>query len=187
MRSNRTSLITGLLLVASVMIADSAQSQQNKSIPDFFGVYVGRAKTAGSDEVRDLDVIIEPNKRGFSISWSAVIRPGEKRAVPGVKRRAFEQAFQNSREHSIFEPIAAGTVFSGRKKQDFVGGDPVIWARIQKDMLSVYSLVVQEDGTYQLQVYDRILTPLGMDIHFRRYDDGILSRGITSSLARIED
>jgi hypothetical protein len=63
----------------------------------------------------------------------------------------------------------------------------VIWARIQQDTLSVYSLVVLESGAYQLQVYDRILTPLGMDIQFRRYDDGILSRGIIGNLARAED
>ncbi|MDP6059572.1 MAG: hypothetical protein QGH33_11805 [Pirellulaceae bacterium] len=51
----------------------------------------------------------------------------------------------------------------------------------------MYSLVVLESGAYQLQVYDRILTPLGMDIQFRRYDDGILSRGIIGNLARAED
>ena len=187
MRSKRTSLIACLVVVASLVLADSAHLQQSKSIEDFFGVYVGRANTEGSDEVRDLDVIIEANKRGFNVNWSAVIRAGEKRAVPGVKRRAIEQAFQESRKHGFFEPVAAGTVFSGRKKLDIVGGDPVIWARIQKDTLSVYSLVVQEDGSYQLQVYDRILTSLGMDIQFTRYDDGVLSRGITGSLARVEN
>ncbi len=187
MRSKPTSLIAGLVLVASIVLADTALAQQDKPITDFFGVYVGRAKTVGSDEIRDLDVIIEPRKRGFTISWSAVIRPGEKRAVPGVKRRAVAQAFQESKKHGFFEPVAAGTVFSGRKKQDFVGGDPVIWAWIQQNTLSVYSLVVQENGAYQLQVYDRILTPLGMDIQFRRYDDGILSRGIIGNLARAED
>ncbi len=74
-----------------------------------------------------------------------------------------------------------------RKKRDIVGGDPVIWAHIHGETLSVHSLVILEDGTYELQIYDRVLTPLGMDVNFRRYDDGILTRVISGNLARTED
>ena len=187
MRSNQTLFLVAVAVIASISLADTAQAQQNKALSDFFGVYVGRASTSGTEEIRDLDVIVEPNKRGFGIDWSAVIRNGEMRAVPGVKRRSTQQAFQKSQKGGYFEPIAAGSVFSVRKKRDTVGGDPVIWARIHGETLSVYSLVILEDGKYELQVYDRVLTPLGMDINFRRYDDGLLTRGITGNLARTKD
>ena len=187
MRSNQTLLLVAVAVLASIGFGVTARAQQNKALSDFYGVCVGRATTVGAGEIRDLDVIIEPNKRGFSIDWSAVIRNGEKRAVPGVKRRSTQQAFQKSQKGGYFEPIAAGSIFSVRKKRDTVGGDPVIWARIHRETLSVYSLVILEDGKYELQVYDRALTPLGLDVNFRRYDNGILARGITGSLARTED
>jgi hypothetical protein len=187
MRNNQTFLLVAVAVLASISFGDIALAQQNKALSDFYGVYVGRATATGADEIRDLDVIIEPNKRGFSIDWSAVIRNGEKRAVRGVKRRSTQQAFQKSQKGKYFEPIAAGSVFSVRKKRDIVGGDPVIWAHIHGETLSVHSLVILEDGTYELQIYDRVLTPLGMDVNFRRYDDGILTRVISGNLARTED
>lgn len=187
MRSNRTLLLVAVAVLASIGFGDALRAQQNRALSDFYGVYVGSATTSGTEEIRDLDVIIEPNKRGFSIDWSAVIRNGEKRAVSGVKRRATQQAFQKSQKGGYFEPIAAGSVFSVRKKRDTVGGDPVIWAHIHDKTLSVHSFVILEDGTYQLQIYDRVLTPLGMDVSFRRYDDGILARVITGNLARAEE
>ena len=74
-----------------------------------------------------------------------------------------------------------------RKKRNTVGGDPVILARIPDSTLSVYSLVILDDGTFEFQVYNRVLTPLSMDIHFRRCDDGILTREISGNLARAEE
>ena len=90
MRSNRFPLLVAVAVIASIALSDTAQAQQESAFVDFYGVYVGCAKTSGTAEVRDLDVIIEPNRRSFSISWSAVIRNGESYAVSGVIHRAIE-------------------------------------------------------------------------------------------------
>ena len=50
--------------------------------------------------------------------------------------------------------------------------------------LHVYSFVVLEDGSYELQVYDRALTDIGLDIRFQRIVDGQLMREITGTTAR---
>ncbi len=67
MRNSQTFLLVAVAVLASIGFGDIALAQQNKALSDFYGVYVGRATATGADEIRDLDVIIEPNKRGFSI------------------------------------------------------------------------------------------------------------------------
>ena len=41
-----------------------------------------------------------------------------------------------------------------------------------------------EDGRYELQVYDRTLTDIGLDIKFQRIVDGEVMRQITGTTAR---
>jgi hypothetical protein len=45
---------------------------------------------------------------------------------------------------------------------------------------------VLEDGRYELQVYDRILTDIGLDIVYQRFDDGELVRQIKGKTVRAE-
>jgi hypothetical protein len=65
-------------------------------------------------------------------------------------------------------------------------GDPVRWASLDGKRLHVYAFVVAEDGTYELQIYDRVLTDKGIDIQFQRIVDGEVVRRISGSTARAE-
>ena len=65
-------------------------------------------------------------------------------------------------------------------------GDPVRWASLDGRTLHAYSFVVAEDGTYELQVYDRVLTDKGIDIEFQRIVDDEVVRRIVGSTARAE-
>jgi hypothetical protein len=65
-------------------------------------------------------------------------------------------------------------------------GHAVRWAGIDGDALHVYSFVVLEDGRYEFQLYDRILTDIGLAIEFRRFDDGALVRQIHGGTVRVE-
>ena len=60
-------------------------------------------------------------------------------------------------------------------------GDPVRWASLDGDRLHVYAFVVAEDGTYELQIYDRVLTEKGIDIEFQRIVDDEVLRRITGT------
>ena len=44
--------------------------------------------------------------------------------------------------------------------------------------------MVLEDGRYELQIYDRSLTDIGIDISFQRIVDGAVVRRIAGTTAR---
>jgi hypothetical protein len=60
----------------------------------------------------------------------------------------------------------------------------VRWASLDEKALHVYSFVVLEDGRYELQVYDRRLTDIGLDIRFQRIVDDEVVREIRGTTAR---
>ena len=63
-------------------------------------------------------------------------------------------------------------------------GDPYVWARIVGDTLTIYALVVLEEGGYQMQVYDRTLSEAGLELEFSRIRNGERLRNIATTLKR---
>jgi hypothetical protein len=159
------------------------------SLEPFFGTYVGVANvkdlTQGDIRQRDMDIVIEPYKRGgFKINWVNVALVDGKRAVPGVERRVQTVLFEPAEDRDFFVEAAEGNPFRERDETRPMRGDPVRWASLDDRGLHVYSFVVLEDGRYELQVYDRTLTDIGLDIKFQRIVDGALMREITGTTAR---
>ena len=76
-------------------------------------------------------------------------------------------------------------VFGGRVALDPLKGDPYVWARITGDTLTVFALLITEDGDYEMQVYDRTLTPKGLDLVFLRTRHGKEPALIKAILTRI--
>jgi hypothetical protein len=159
------------------------------SLEPFFGTYVGVAEVkdlvAGDVHQRDMDIVIEPYKRsGFKINWVNVALVDGKRAVLGVERRVQTVLFEPAEDRDFFVEVAEGNPFRERDETRPMRGDPVRWASLDDEGLHVYSFVVLEDGRYELQVYDRTLTDIGIDIRFQRIVDGELIREITGTTAR---
>ena len=76
--------------------------------------------------------------------------------------------------------------FREREETRPMRGDPVRWASLDGDRLHVYAFVVGEDGTYELQIYDRVLTEKGIDIEFQRIVDDVVLRRISGTTARAQ-
>ena len=159
------------------------------SLEPFFGTYVGVAEVRdledGDIRRRDMDIVIEPYKRGgFKIHWVNVSLVDGKRAVPGVERQVQTVLFEPAAERDFFVEVAENNPFRERDETRPMRGDPVRWASLDDQGLHVYSFVVLEDGRYELQVYDRTLTDIGLDIRFQRIVDSELVREITGTTAR---
>ena len=45
-------------------------------------------------------------------------------------------------------------------------GQPYVWARIQGDILSVFMMLITDDGGYEVHAYHRTLTTGGMKLRF---------------------
>ena len=60
-------------------------------------------------------------------------------------------------------------------------------AVVQGDELTVYGFLVTDDGSFEMQVYNRTLTEFGMDLTFtRQRKDGVFRR-ISGTLRRVAE
>lgn len=159
------------------------------SLEPFFGTYVGVAEVndiaKGDVRQRDMDIVIEAYKQGgFKIQWVNVSLVDGKRALPGVERRVQTVLFEPAEDRGFFVEVVESSPFREREETRPMRGDPVRWASLDEKGLHVYSFVVLEDGRYELQVYDRALTDIGLDIRFQRIVDDEVVREITGTTAR---
>jgi hypothetical protein len=171
-----------LLAVGDVRAADG-------DLEPFFGAYVGVAEVedlkAGQTEQRDMDIVIEPyGDNGFKINWVNVTLVDGRRDLPGVQRRVQTALFQPAPNAQFYEEVAESSVFRERQETRPMQGDPVRWAWVDGDRIYVCSFVVLEDGPYELQTYERILTDTGIDILFQRIVDGEVLKRIEGSTVR---
>jgi hypothetical protein len=176
-------ILTGVLLLVFPARADG----QDVTIKDFYGAYVGDAIIEGTMQFRDIIVNIEPIRNGFSIYTSTVIRAGPKRATSDVKWRAETQSFAQTDVPHVYEPMIRKSMFSKKRDPNLMAGDTLAWASIRGHTLGVYAMNVLEDGHYELRVFERTLTDLGMDMSFIRYNDGVPVRELKGSLARTKE
>jgi hypothetical protein len=180
-------LAAALALMALTLAAPAGA--RAASLEPLFGTYVGVAQVEdiakGDVRQRDMDIVIEPYKQGgFKIQWVNVSLFNGKRAVPGVERRVQNVLFEPAQDRGFFIEAAESSPFREREETRPMRGDPVRWASLDDQGLHVYSFVVLEDGRYELQVNDRTLTEIGLDIRFQRIVDGAVMRRVTGTTAR---
>jgi hypothetical protein len=180
-------LAAALVLMALTLAAPAGV--QAASLEPLFGTYVGVAEVEdiakGDVRQRDMDIVIEPYKQGgFRIQWVNVSLVDGKRAVPGVERRVQTVLFEPAQDRGFFIEAAESSPFREREETRPMRGDPVRWASLDDQGLHVYSFVVLEDGRYELQVNDRTLTDIGLDVSFQRIVDGAVMRRVTGTTAR---
>ncbi len=155
----------------------------------FVGTYVGQAVvddlTTGEQRERHLDIVVMPHRdQGLRIDWTTVGLVDGRRDVPGVERWSQTALFEPADDNDFMVEASRSDLFRERQETVPIAGDPVRWTRVDGDVLHTCSFVVLEDGRYELQVYQRILTEIGMDIRFERIVDGELVRRVTGRTAR---
>ena len=177
------------LMVAAVALGvlvagAAAGAAQDLPISAFAGRYVG-AGLARNDlseyfnlTARDLDVTIRPQGGGFALSWTTVLREGGDPGNPNVKRKTTARTFAPAGRPGVFRAVTA---------VDPLSGQPFAWARIRGQTLTVHSLVITEDGSYEMHTYDRTLTGQGMELRFTRVRDGETTRSVTGTLTKEDD
>ncbi|MGP1396343.1 MAG: hypothetical protein ACTS3R_12600 [Inquilinaceae bacterium] len=180
-------------LIAAIcgLIAVTPSAGANEDAEQFYGTYVGSATVYDADgtmvEERDMDIVVEAAKRGgLALTWTNVTLVDGRRDVPGVQRRVDALTLVPGDDLDIYLEDTRGSLFERRRDIEAMEGDAVRWARIDKGRLGVFSLVITDDGGYELQSYERILTDIGIDIDFRRIVDGKVVRRIEGTTVRVE-
>ncbi|WP_232281841.1 hypothetical protein [Roseobacter sp. SK209-2-6] len=75
-------------------------------------------------------------------------------------------------------------LFGHEVQLDPMKGEPYVWARIEGDTLTVFSMFIYENGDYEMQQYDRSLSAEGLDLDYTAHRNGVLVRQIQTTLKR---
>ena len=177
-------------LLAMVLAAPALAYADSPIVP-FLGTYVGSATTYDSEgtieQQRDIDIQITEGVRGsFILSWVAVTRVNGRRDVPGVERDEISVTLVPADRPGVYVEETRTSLFARRQTVDPIEGDPMRWAAVDGSRMGVYSMVIYEDGGYELQAYIRTLTEIGLDIDYRRIDNGIVVRRVEGQTVRVD-
>ena len=106
-----------------------------------------------------------------------------KKDVPKEKSYSID-FLETDREH-IYEAAQRKNLFGGRDPLDPMKGDPYFWARIEEDKLTVFAMIVTDNGGYEMQTFDRVLMENNnLHLRFHRVRDGEVLKTIEAELIR---
>ncbi len=171
-----------LVIAASLAFSAPASAQKRTlSIGHFFGTFSGGGVAENEDSLyfavtaRDFDVVIGAAKNGFKVTWTSVIRGGGDVDKPRVRKKSTSRTFVAGARPGVFAGATSGDPLSGKEMS---------WARIKGDTLVVYLMVIDKQGAYQLQRYERKLVGTGMELTFTRLKDGEKIRTVKGRLIK---
>ncbi len=163
---------TTLLSFALALLTGADVGAEEPDLEPFFGEYAGESLTASENDwvqKRDMNVSISRYKKnGFTVAWTTATYKPDGR----VKRKAYTLNFQPSSREGIYEAAARANLFGGFEPLDPMQGDPYAWATVVGRTLTVLVMLINEEGSFEIQVYERTLTDEGMDLKFSRVYDG---------------
>lgn len=175
------------LCFAWAVFAVAASPSFAQSIDPFVGRFEGKSTaTSGDDKTqRDLTVIVTKGEDGreFTVEWKTVIhgRGG------GDDERHEKVQFIPTKRPNIFSAGSRMDMFGKLVPIDPISGDAYYWARIREQTMSVFNILITEDGGYEMQVYHRTLKPDGnLAVEFRRSRDGTPMRTVSGELKRLK-
>ncbi len=171
-----------LLLPVLLLLWPLQATAQDVPIEAFYGQFQGSGIAENEDSlyfgvtVRDVDVKIGPLDQGFYVEWTSVIRSGGDPDNPDIRRRT---------SRADFAPGDRPGVFPAQDTGNLLAGEPVIWARIANQTLTIHVIAMADDGGYQVQSYDRTLTGNGMELKFISIRDGEAVRQVSARLVKV--
>ncbi len=160
---------------------DAGPAYADHAIEPFFGVYEGNA-LSDRNSGRVLKLSIQPlKKKGFEIDWSTTT------FISGTgKTKSYKVSFVPSGRDQIFSSAMRRNLFGKLTPMDPLKGDPFVWCKIEGKSLIVYSLLILDDGGYEMQEYVRTLNGEKLSLSFSRIRNGKPLKLITGEYTRVK-
>lgn len=154
------------------------------TIEQFEGSYEGSAQFdfEGKVQRRDMSTEITVTKAGFVVSWTSVSYKDDGR----TKAKTYTIEFVPSERDNIYKSAMAKNLFGKATPLNPLAGEPFVWARLEGETLSVFSLFIDEFGEYEVQEFHRTLIDDGLDLVFRRVHSTAIEKEIRTVLRRVE-
>lgn len=129
------------------------------SIEKFVGEFQGDIELSES-EIRNLEVTVRQIKKGFNVSWKTITLD----ASGSGKSKSYSIDFVSSNREGIYGSAMKTNLFGGQEALDPIKGEPYFWAKLAGNTLTIYGMLITEDGDYEIQRYDRIIQDKGDDM-----------------------
>jgi hypothetical protein len=175
-------VIRPLVLIGAILAASPALGQGGLPA-SFHGDWQGEELTVddGSTELEvtaeDLNVRIESDDSGFRMRWTALSRKG---AGDPLARSEVEARFEPTDRPGVFafDPEQSSmllSLFGDPATSNPLEGEPLLWARLDGETVSVYGLAINPDGSFDLYQHVRALSAEGMTVrHTHRTERELL-------------
>lgn len=172
-----------LMMVAWLLLIPVEGAKAAGSIEDFFGQFAGEATEMieGESARRNLDVMIQAYKKGFTVEWTTVIH----RASGKTKHANFSINFKRMSKSGLYRSAMRVNAFGQEVPLDPLDGSPYVWGVLVDKVLTVHSLIILPNGDYEMQSYIRKLTGDGMDVTFTRIRNGKKLKDLHARLKRL--
>ena len=171
-----------LAIVLFALPFAGAAAQDTVSISAFYGQWSGSGVSESNVSLyfrltsRDLDVTIAPEGNGFVVNWTTVQRQRGDPENPTAERKSSVLRFVRTDRPNVWR--AAGS-------SDPLLDERYAWARLQGQTLTVHTLAIAEDGGYEMQIYNRTLSALGMNLDFVAFQNGEERRTAKGRLVKV--
>lgn len=168
-------LVITLVLYLAVSISQADQY----AIKPFVGLFKGDAQISES-VTRNLEVVIKQIKDGFNVSWKTITLESS----GSGKSKSYSIDFIASDRQGIYGSAMKTNLFGGQEPLDPMKGEPYFWARLNENILTIYGMLINEKGDYEVQRYDRILEGDDMLLEYTLTRDNEVIKNITATLSR---
>ena len=177
-----TYLKFSLKIVAAVFLLLFTAVSWAAEFDRFVGVYSGSAQVESNGETsqRDMSVNIEAIDSGFRVNWKSISHKPDGR----IKEKEYTISFRPTRRDGIYSSAMGVNLFGNPVPLDPMKGDPYVWGRIIGDTLTVFSLLIDQNGGYEMQEYNRTVTEGGLDLEYERIRNGEKLKSISVFLKK---
>lgn len=172
-----------LSLVAGLLFALPA-AQAASSLERFYGTYRGESDTVpeGESAKRQSIVQIKPSGAGFTVSWHTTIEKNGHRP----KAKGLSVNFTSTSRSNTFASAMRTDMFGHPVPLDLMKGEPLLWATISGETMTVYLIRILDDGSQDFQIDRYTRTPDGLKSEFVGLYDGEPLRRISATLRKVD-
>ena len=163
----------------------SSQTTHETAFFPFLGTFTGQAVfiTSRGLAKRDLELVVRREHPGFSLEWTTISQ-----SLSGkLKRKNYFLSFQPAKRKGFYASTDKIDRFGSKIPIDLLAGDPQVSAKIDGKTMTVYVVLITDDGAHEVQTYERTLVAGGgMRLKFSRVRNGKSLKTIEANLHRKE-
>ncbi len=160
---------------------DPSLGQASVPISAFFGQWAGSGVSQTEESIvfqytqRDLNVTIRAAGNGSAVNWTTVQRQKGDPNDPTPERKD---------TGAVFLPTGRPNLWRAEGALEPLSGNAYSWASLRGQTLTINSMTITQDGGYEMQIYNRTLSGLGMTLEFIRLENGAVRRTVRGQLIK---